>query len=44
MVYGDTDSLFVLMEGRTKEKAFELGREMIKAVTQANPFPIELKL
>lgn len=44
IIYGDTDSLFVLLEGRSREKAFEIGREIIKAVTDANPFPIELKL
>uniref|UniRef100_A0A0A9YUF5 DNA polymerase n=1 Tax=Lygus hesperus TaxID=30085 RepID=A0A0A9YUF5_LYGHE len=44
VVYGDTDSLFVLCPGRTKEEAFAIGREIADAVTNSNPRPVKLKL
>nr|XP_054753442.1 DNA polymerase zeta catalytic subunit-like [Lytechinus pictus] len=44
VVYGDTDSLFVLVKGATKERAFEIGREIVAAVTAENPKPVKLKL
>lgn len=37
VVYGDTDSLFVLLKGRSKADAFRIGREIADAVTAANP-------
>ncbi|XP_071745629.1 DNA polymerase zeta catalytic subunit [Lepeophtheirus salmonis] len=43
VVYGDTDSVFVLLKGRTKEEAFNIGDEMAKAVTLDNPKPVKLK-
>ena len=43
VVYGDTDSVFVLLKGRTKEEAFRIGAEMAKAVTDDNPKPVKLK-
>ncbi|KAG9128322.1 DNA polymerase zeta [Ceratobasidium sp. 392] len=43
VVYGDTDSLFVYLPGRTKEQAFRLGNEIADTVTAANPPPIKLK-
>jgi DNA polymerase zeta len=43
VVYGDTDSLFVSLKGRTKDQAFEIGKEIADAVTNANPRPIKLK-
>jgi len=43
-VYGDTDSLFVLVPGRTKEVAFEIGKKIAEAVTADNPDPVKLKL
>ncbi|CCD27317.1 DNA-directed DNA polymerase NDAI_0K01260 [Naumovozyma dairenensis CBS 421] len=43
VVYGDTDSLFVYLPGRTKDEAFLIGGEMAKAVTDANPAPVFLK-
>ncbi|KAK2757346.1 DNA polymerase zeta [Arachnomyces sp. PD_36] len=43
VVYGDTDSLFISLKGRSKEEAFDLGEEISKAVTDANPRPIKLK-
>ncbi|CAG9858268.1 unnamed protein product [Phyllotreta striolata] len=44
VVYGDTDSLFVLVPGQTKERAFEIGKKIAEAVTNDNPDPIKLKL
>lgn len=44
VVYGDTDSLFVLVPGRTRERAFEVGKQIAEAVTNDNPDPIKLKL
>ncbi|RMJ21375.1 hypothetical protein PHISP_07753, partial [Aspergillus sp. HF37] len=43
VVYGDTDSLFVHLKGRTREEAFDIGEEIAQAVTEANPRPIKLK-
>ena len=43
VVYGDTDSVFVLLKGKTKEQAFDIGEEMSRVVTQANPKPVKLK-
>eukprot|EP00921_Rhytidocystis_pertsovi_P016196 GHVQ01025574.1.p1 GENE.GHVQ01025574.1~~GHVQ01025574.1.p1 ORF type:complete len:1520 (-),score=168.75 GHVQ01025574.1:2620-7179(-) len=44
VVYGDTDSLFVLLKGRNVHEAFEIGQEIADAVTQQNPPPMELIL
>ena len=43
VIYGDTDSLFILMNGRSVEQAIQLGVEMCKMVTSRLPFPMELK-
>ncbi|XP_067273494.1 DNA polymerase zeta catalytic subunit isoform X2 [Pseudorasbora parva] len=43
VVYGDTDSMFVLLKGATKEQAFKIGNEIAEAVTVTNPKPIKLK-
>ena len=43
VVYGDTDSVFVLLPGRTKAEAFNIGEEMAKVVTEDNPKPVKLK-
>nr|XP_012234018.1 PREDICTED: DNA polymerase zeta catalytic subunit [Linepithema humile] len=43
VVYGDTDSLFVLLHGKSREEAFTIGEEIADAVTAANPPPIKLK-
>ncbi|PLW35952.1 hypothetical protein PCASD_12701 [Puccinia coronata f. sp. avenae] len=43
VVYGDTDSLFVYLPGKTKEEAFRIGNEMADAVTKKNPAPVKLK-
>ncbi|XP_076640510.1 DNA polymerase zeta catalytic subunit isoform X1 [Colletes latitarsis] len=43
VVYGDTDSLFVLLPGKSREDAFIIGAEIADTVTAANPPPIKLK-
>ncbi len=43
VVYGDTDSLFVHLPGKTKDQAFRFGNEMAEAVTAVNPKPVKLK-
>ncbi|XP_060704706.1 DNA polymerase zeta catalytic subunit [Hemiscyllium ocellatum] len=43
VVYGDTDSMFVLLKGATKEQAFKIGQEIADAVTATNPKPVKLK-
>ncbi|KAI7044970.1 putative DNA polymerase zeta catalytic subunit, partial [Hortaea werneckii] len=40
VVYGDTDSLFVYLKGRTKDEAFRIGEEISKQVTEMNPRPV----
>lgn len=44
VVYGDTDSLFVLVPGRTRADAFRIGAEIAEVVTKENPHPVKLKL
>lgn len=44
VVYGDTDSLFVHLEGRTVEKAFVIGNEIVNEISAINPWPVELEL
>uniref|UniRef100_A0A2M4B8C7 DNA polymerase zeta catalytic subunit n=1 Tax=Anopheles marajoara TaxID=58244 RepID=A0A2M4B8C7_9DIPT len=44
VVYGDTDSLFVLCPGRNRAEAFKIGEEIAAAVTAQNPPPVKLKL
>lgn len=43
VVYGDTDSLFVYLPGKTKEDAFRIGNEISMRVSEKNPKPIFLK-
>jgi DNA polymerase zeta len=43
VVYGDTDSLFVHLKGRTRDQAFTIGEEIAEAITQMSPRPIKLK-
>ncbi|WVQ70034.1 uncharacterized protein L199_008258 [Kwoniella botswanensis] len=43
VVYGDTDSLFVALPGRTKDQAFKIGNDIADAVTAMNPKPVKLK-
>ena len=44
VVYGDTDSLFVLLPGRSRADAFAVGAEIAAGITAANPPPVTLKL
>ncbi|KAG9254145.1 uncharacterized protein F5Z01DRAFT_119266 [Emericellopsis atlantica] len=43
VVYGDTDSLFVYLKGKTRDEAFDIGNEMAKQITDMNPRPVKLK-
>ncbi|KAJ3294860.1 DNA polymerase zeta [Borealophlyctis nickersoniae] len=43
VVYGDTDSLFVHLPGVTKNRAFEIGKEVVDTITMQNPEPVKLK-
>jgi DNA polymerase zeta len=43
VVYGDTDSLFIYLKGRSKDEAFDIGSEIAKTVTNMNPRPVKLK-
>ena len=36
-------SVFILMKGATKKRAFEVGYEIVDAVTKINPQPMKLK-
>lgn len=44
VLYGDTDSVFVKLPGRSVQEAFQFGEEFCKAVTACNPPPVQLKL
>uniref|UniRef100_A0A158R637 DNA polymerase n=1 Tax=Syphacia muris TaxID=451379 RepID=A0A158R637_9BILA len=44
VIYGDTDSMFVLCPGSSREEAFEIGKRIANDVTAANPSPMKLKL
>lgn len=43
VVYGDTDSLFIYLKGRTKDQAFDIGEDIAKTITSMNPRPVKLK-
>ena len=43
VVYGDTDSLFVHLKGRSKDQAFVIGKEIAETITNMNPRPVKLK-
>jgi DNA polymerase zeta len=44
VIYGDTDSVFVKLPGRSVKEAFHFGEEFCAAVTASNPPPVQLKL
>ena len=44
VLYGDTDSIFVKLPGRSVQEGFEFGEEFCAAVTASNPPPVQLKL
>ncbi|KAJ3178228.1 DNA polymerase zeta [Gaertneriomyces sp. JEL0708] len=43
VVYGDTDSLFVSLEGRSKDDAFRIAKEIVQEVSKREPAPVLLK-
>ena len=43
VIYGDTDSLFILLSGKSRYDAFKIGAEIADAVTATNPSPVKLK-
>ncbi|KAL7424032.1 DNA polymerase zeta [Cryptotrichosporon argae] len=43
VVYGDTDSLFIALPGRSKEQAFKIGHHIADTITALNPKPVKLK-
>lgn len=43
VVYGDTDSLFVYLKGRSRDQAFDIGEEIAETITNMNPRPLKLK-
>ncbi|KAM3509443.1 hypothetical protein MY10362_000607 [Beauveria mimosiformis] len=43
VVYGDTDSLFIYLKGRTKDQAFDIGNEIAQEISKMNPRPMKLK-
>jgi len=44
VVYGDTDSMFVVLPGRTRAEAFEIGKEIAARVTASNPRTVKLSM
>uniref|UniRef100_A0A2N9I954 DNA polymerase n=1 Tax=Fagus sylvatica TaxID=28930 RepID=A0A2N9I954_FAGSY len=44
VIYGDTDSLFVLLKGRTVKESFRIRNEIASAITAMNPKPVTLKM
>ncbi|KAK3811816.1 MAG: hypothetical protein J3Q66DRAFT_286513, partial [Benniella sp.] len=43
VVYGDTDSMFVQLKGRTRQEAFDIGYDIAETITRMNPRPVKLK-
>lgn len=43
VAYGDTDSLFVYLPGRSKEDAFKIGKDISEKISERNLNPIYLK-
>ncbi|KAL9233295.1 hypothetical protein vseg_008315 [Gypsophila vaccaria] len=44
VIYGDTDSMFVLLKGRSMKEAFKIGSEIASTITAINPDPVTLKM
>lgn len=44
MVYGDTDSVFVHLKGRTKAEAFDIGAQIAHEITRKSPVDVLLKM
>ncbi|KNZ79546.1 DNA polymerase zeta catalytic subunit [Termitomyces sp. J132] len=43
VVYGDTDSIFAYLRGKTKAQAFRIGQDIADTITALNPAPVKLK-
>jgi DNA polymerase zeta len=43
VVYGDTDSIFVSLPGKSKAEAFRIGQDIADTITSLNPKPVKLK-
>ena len=43
VVYGDTDSLFISVNNKTKEEAIKIGKKLAEEITKLNPEPIKLQ-
>lgn len=43
VIYGDTDSVFVKFPSLSIKEAYQASQELIKDVTNSNPYPMELK-
>lgn len=43
VIYGDTDSLFILLEGRSIQDAADIGEDICRYISSKLPFPMELK-
>jgi DNA polymerase zeta len=43
VIYGDTDSLFIRLPGRTVAEAVRLGKEMAEYVSSRCPEPVKLR-
>lgn len=43
VVYGDTDSLFVYLPGKSKRDAFKIGNKIANFITEQFPNPVKLK-
>ncbi len=43
IIYGDTDSLFVHIPGKSKSSAFDIGLDIADAISKMNPYPVKLK-
>lgn len=43
VVYGDTDSMFILLRGKTKQEAFKIGYDISEKVSAMFPDPMKLK-
>jgi DNA polymerase zeta len=43
-IYGDTDSLFIRLPGRSVDEAWVFGEKFCSAITASNPPPVQLKL
>ena len=44
VLYGDTDSVFIKLPGRSVDEAFDFGDQFCRTVTAQNPPPVQLKL